>query len=261
MSSPILEVKNLKKFYEIKTGFREKSTIKALNDVSFTIQPKTTLGIVGETGCGKSTLAKTLMQIVKPTEGDILLQGTSYQAIAPSDYRKKIQMIFQDPYRSLNPRKKAVDIIAEPMIINSNKSKSECHEMAITMMDKVGLRKDYGQRYPHMFSGGQRQRIGIARALIMQPEIVICDEPVSALDVSIQAQVLNLLMDLQDEFGLTYLFISHDLAVVRHLVDHVAVMNSGEIVEYGTRNQIFFNPQHDYTKLLLSSTPKIPGKM
>jgi len=261
MTQPVLEVQNLQKHYEIKTGFRKKKTIEALKGVSFSVMPKTTLGIVGETGCGKSTLAKTIMQIVEPSSGDILIEGKSFKQISKKEYRRKIQMIFQDPYRSLNPRKKAVDIIAEPMVINSDKSKDECHELAVTMMEKVGLRRDYAQRYPHMFSGGQRQRIGIARALIMQPEIVVCDEPVSALDVSIQAQVLNLLMDLQDEFGLTYLFISHDLAVVRHLVDHVAVMNGGEIVEYGTRNQIFFNPQHDYTKLLLSSTPKIPGKM
>jgi dipeptide transport system ATP-binding protein len=166
-------------------------------------------------------------------------------------------MIFQDPYRSLNPRKKAIDIVAEPLVINSGKSKDECRELAYEMMKKVGLRTDYADRYPHMFSGGQRQRIGVARALVMKPEILVCDEPVSALDVSIQAQVINLLIDLQDEFGLTYLFISHDLAVVRHLVDNVAVMNAGEIVEYGTRNQIFFEPKHDYTKTLLASTPKI----
>jgi ABC-type oligopeptide transport system ATPase subunit len=170
-------------------------------------------------------------------------------------------MIFQDPYRSLNPRKKAIEIIAEPLIINTEKSKKECHDLAFEMMEKVGLRSDYAYRYPHMFSGGQRQRIGVARALVMKPEILVCDEPLSALDVSIQAQVINLLIDLQDEFGLTYLFISHDLSVVRHLVDHVAVMNSGEIVEYGTRNQIFFDPQHAYTKTLLASTPKILGKI
>lgn len=253
----ILEVQNLRKHYDVKVGFSEKRTIKALDGVSFSVEAKKTLGIVGETGCGKSTLAKTIMQIVEPSDGDIKIEGVSFRDIAKTAYRKKIQMIFQDPYRSLNPRKKAIDIISEPLVINSGKSKKECHEMAITMMQKVGLRPDYASRYPHMFSGGQRQRIGIARALVMQPEILVCDEPVSALDVSIQAQVINLLIDLQDEFGLTYLFISHDLAVVRHLVDHVAVMNAGQIVEYGTRNEIFFNPQHAYTKTLLASSPKI----
>lgn len=257
MTSPILQVNGLSKNYEVKTGFFEKKTIHALNDVSFSVAPKTTLGIVGETGCGKSTLAKTIMQIVSPTSGDILITGKSYKEISQKDYRRKVQMIFQDPYRSLNPRKKAIDIITEPLVINSDKSKEECRELALTMMQKVGLRSDYANRYPHMFSGGQRQRIGIARALIMQPEIVICDEPVSALDVSIQAQVIDLLIHLQDEFGLTYLFISHDLAVVRHLVDHVAVMNAGKIVEYGTKNEIFFNPQHHYTQTLLASIPKI----
>ncbi len=257
MTSPILEVKNLQKHYEVKTGFRKKQTIKALQDVSFSVQPRTTLGIVGETGSGKSTLIKTIMQIVQPTRGDIHIHGQSYKQIPKLEYLKKIQMIFQDPYRSLNPRKKIVDIISEPLIIHTKNSKSQCREMVVEMMEKVGLRSDYIDRYPHMFSGGQRQRIGIARAFIMRPEIILCDEPVSSLDVSIQVQVLNLLMDLQDEFGLTYLFISHDLSVVRHLVDHVAVMKEGEIVEYGSRNQIFSNPEHDYTKLLLSSAPQI----
>ena len=197
------------------------------------------------------------MQIVSPSGGDMRINDVSYRDIPQNEYRKKIQMIFQDPYRSLNPRKKAIDIITEPLVINSSKSKDECHQVALEMMRKVGLRPEYAQRYPHMFSGGQRQRIGVARALIMQPEIVICDEPVSALDVSIQAQVINLLIDLQNEFGLTYLFISHDLSVVRHLVDQVAVMYLGEIVEYGTRDQIFFDPQHPYTKALLASTPQV----
>lgn len=257
MSFPILEIKDLNKNYELKTGLFKKEIIHALNGVSFAVRPKTTLGIVGETGCGKSTLAKTIMQIVPPSSGDILVDGKSYKEIPKKDYRKKIQMIFQDPYRSLNPRKKAIDIISEPLVINTSKSKEECRQLAVTMMKKVGLRTEYADRYPHMFSGGQRQRIGVARALITQPEVVICDEPVSALDVSIQAQVINLLIDLQEEFGLTYLFISHDLAVVRHLVDHVAVMNGGKMVEYGTREEIFFNPQHHYTQTLLASSPKI----
>ncbi len=256
-TKPIIEIKDLRKSYEIKTGFRESKTLKALDGVSFALEPRTTLGIVGESGCGKSTLAKVIQQIVPPTSGDIFLNGTSFREVPQNDYRKKVQMIFQDPYRSLNPRKKAVDIIAEPMLINTDKSKEECREHAIQIMEKVGLRSDYAQRYPHMFSGGQRQRIGIARALIMKPEVVICDEPVSALDVSIQAQVLNLLMDLQNEFGLTYLFISHDLSVVRHLVDNVAVMYLGKIVEYGTRDKIFFDPKHPYTQALLASTPQI----
>lgn len=257
MTIPILKVEGLKKFYDVKTGFNSKTTLKVLNGVSFSVQPKTTLGIVGESGCGKSTLAKAVMQIVSPSAGDIQINGVSYNQIPKAEYRKKVQMVFQDPYRSLNPRKKAIDIIAEPLLINSGKSKSECHSVALEMMKKVGLRPEYANRYPHMFSGGQRQRIGVARALIMQPEILICDEPVSALDVSIQAQVINLLIDLQNEFGLTYVFISHDLSVVRHLADQVAVMYLGEIVEYGTRNQIFDDPKHPYTRALLASTPQI----
>lgn len=254
---PLLEIRNLQKDYEMKVGFGKKITLRALNEVSLVMPAKTTLGIVGESGCGKSTLAKTILQIIDPTGGDIILEGKSYKDIPKSEYRKKIQMIFQDPYRSLNPRKKAIDIIAEPLVINSKLTNDECRQAAVEMMEKVGLRADFAYRYPHMFSGGQRQRIGIARALIMHPEIIVCDEPVSALDVSIQAQVLNLLMDLQDEFGLTYLFISHDLSVVRHLVDHVAVMYLGKVVEYGTRDQIFFDPKHPYTRALLASTPQI----
>lgn len=256
-SMPVLEVSNIHKNYEIKTGFRSKKTLKVLGGISFSVAGQSTLGIVGESGCGKSTLAKTIMQIVPPTSGNILIHGKSYIDIPVKTYRQKIQMIFQDPYRSLNPRKKAIDIISEPLVINTDKTKDECHQEALEMMKKVGLRADYAYRYPHMFSGGQRQRIGIARALIMKPEIIVCDEPVSALDVSIQAQVLNLLMDLQYDFGLTYLFISHDLAVIEHMVDHVAVMYLGKIVEYGSREQIFSDPKHPYTQALLASTPHV----
>lgn len=257
MTAGVLEVKQLKKHYEIKSMLKTLGTVKALDGVSFNLKEKETLAIVGESGCGKSTLAKTLMQIETRTSGDYKINDQAIDNIKAQDFRKWIQLIFQDPYGSINPRKKAWQIIAEPLFINSNKSKEECRELSRNWMEKVGLRKEYCDRYPHMFSGGQRQRIGIARALILNPKILICDEPVSALDVSIQAQVLNLLMDLQEELGLSYLFISHDLSVVQHIADRIMVMYLGKIVEIGTRDQIFNSPQHPYTKALLNSTPKI----
>ena len=257
MTTPIIETRGLGMQYEIRSGFQKKKAFKALRGVSIKVFPKKTLGIVGESGCGKSTLAKLILQIIQPYEGDILLDGKSFRDIPKPEYRKVVQMIFQDPYRSLNPRKKAIDIVAEPLYINSSDSKSDSRDKAIEIMKKVGLRSNFAYRYPHMFSGGQRQRLGIARALIMRPKVIVCDEPVSALDVSIQAQVLNLLMDLQDEFDLTYLFISHDLSVVRHLVDDVAVMYLGKVVESGRRDQVFSDPKHPYTQALLASTPNV----
>ena len=253
----LLEVKNLKKHYAIKKLFGPKQTVKALDGVSFSLGAKKTLAIVGESGCGKSTLAKVLTQVEYKTEGDVLVDGKVTEGLARSELRKSLQMIFQDPYGSLNPRKKAWQIVAEPLRINTKLSRAECRDRAVQMMLRVGLRPEQQNRYPHMFSGGQRQRLGIARALILRPKIIICDEPVSALDVSIQAQVLNLLMELQDEFGLSYLFISHDLSVVRHISDEVLVIYLGKVVEYGSREKVFSNPQHPYTRALLSSTPKI----
>jgi len=253
----VLDVKNIKKHYDVKKAFGSGGLVKALDGISFEAKAKKTLGIVGESGCGKSTLARQLMRLEEPTEGSITLEGKDISSFERAEYQSKIQMIFQDPYSSINPRKKAWQIIAEPLLINSTLSKADCKEKACEMMKIVGLRPELANRYPHMFSGGQRQRIGIARALIQKPEIVICDEPVSALDVSIQAQVLNLLMKLQDEMGLTYLFISHDLSVVKHISDEILVMYLGKIVEYGPREQVFENPLHPYTKALMNASPSL----
>ena len=253
----IMEIKNVKKHYDVKTAFGSNGVVKALDGITFDAKEKKTLGIVGESGCGKSTLARQLMRLEEPTEGSISLEGRDITSFERSEYQSKIQMIFQDPYSSINPRKKAWQIIAEPLLINSNLSKEECRTRACDMMRIVGLRPELANRYPHMFSGGQRQRIGIARALVQNPEIVICDEPVSALDVSIQAQVLNLLMKLQDEMGLTYLFISHDLSVVKHISDEIMVMYLGKVVEYGSRDEVFMNPQHPYTKALMNASPSL----
>lgn len=254
--SEILKISNLHKEYEIKNLFKPNLKLKALSNINLSLNKKETLGIVGESGCGKSTLAKVLTRLEKRTSGDISLLGREFDSILDSEFHSQIQMVFQDPYQSLNPRKKALDIIADPLVINSNKSKSERHELVLAMMKKVGLREEYAERYPHHFSGGQRQRLGIARALMLQPEVLILDEPVSALDVSIQAQVLNLLLELQVEFNLSYLFISHDLAVVQHMSDRILVMYLGRVVEYGSRDLIFNNPLHPYTKILLDSAPK-----
>jgi dipeptide transport system ATP-binding protein len=251
----ILEIKGISKFYPVKRPFKPIQYVKALNEITFNVPANKTLGIVGESGCGKSTLAKALMNIETPTAGSVLYNGKKEDQLNPKEFRSTIQMIFQDPYSSINPRKKAWQIIAEPLFINTDLSKEECLKIACEMMDKVGLRPELAHRFPHMFSGGQRQRIGIARALVLKPKILICDEPVSALDVSIQAQVLNLLVELQDELDLTYLFISHDLSVVKHISDEILVMYLGRIVEYGNREEIFNNPLHPYTRALMASSP------
>ncbi len=240
--------------------FAEKKFVKAMDGVSLSVKKGQTIGIVGESGCGKSTLAKTLMHLETPTAGKIFVRGKESQELAPSDYRHFIQMIFQDPYSSVNPRKKAWQIIGAPLMISQNQGGLDHHEIknrAIQMMEKVGLRSELADRYPHMFSGGQRQRLGIARALMLRPSVLICDEPVSALDVSIQAQVLNLLVDLQNEYGLTYLFISHDLSVVNHLCDTIAVMYLGKIVEFGPREEVLYEPKHPYTQALIESSPNL----
>lgn len=255
----ILEVKDLKKHYVLKNLFSVRGVVKALDGVSFSLEKGKTLAVVGESGCGKTTLAKALMQIESRTSGEILFSGQSIDQLAKRDFYKKIQMIFQDPYSSINPRRRAWQIISEPAKVNEGISSSEAQGRALEVMNKVGLRPELAGRFPHMFSGGQRQRIGIARALMLRPEIIICDEPVSALDISIQAQVINLLIDLQDEFKLSYVFISHDLSVVRHISDTVMVMYLGQVVEYGTREKIFFDPAHPYTKILLASAPKVRG--
>lgn len=251
----IFKVNDLKKYYQTQSPFQEKKIIKALNGVSFSLEYKKTLGLVGESGCGKSTLAKTLLQLEEITSGNISFEDKNIDDIKSKYYRSSVQMIFQDPYNSLNPRKQAWELISAPLLINTKLSKQERFHMATEMMEQVGLRKNLAHRYPHMFSGGQRQRLGIARALILKPKIIICDEPVSALDVSIQAQVLNLMIELQNKMNLTYLFISHDLSVVKHISDFIMVMYLGKIVEYGASEEVFNNPKHPYTKALLSSAP------
>ena len=256
----ILSVRGLKKHYPLKRMFKSTKLVKAVDDISFQIQIKQTLGIVGESGCGKSSLARQLVRLETPTDGEIILNGKKIEEISRKELQSMIQMIFQDPYGSLNPRKKAWQLIAEPLLINTTLSKDECFTRSVELMEKVGLRRELAHRYPHMFSGGQRQRIGIARALALKPKILVCDEPVSALDVSIQAQVLNLLLKLQDSMGLTYLFIGHDLHVIKHISDTIMVMYLGKIVEYGGRDQIFEDPQHPYTKALISSSPDFHKK-
>lgn len=255
MIEPALEVSDLRKYYPVKKLFQGPRSIKALDGVSFTLQPNRTLAVVGESGCGKSTLAKVLTQVEEPTGGSFRLEGRDAGTIPVRERVRLLQMIFQDPYSSINPRKKTWQIIAEPLRIHSTISTDEARTRALEIMGQVGLGPEAADRYPHMFSGGQRQRIGIARALILQPKIMICDEPVSALDISIQAQVINLLIELQDAWGLSYLFISHDLSVVRHLADDVLVMYLGKIVEYGPRSAIFGKSKHPYTRALLASSP------
>jgi dipeptide transport system ATP-binding protein len=263
VKAPIVEAKGLRRVYEIKRGlFREPGRLQAVGGISFAIEPGKTLAVVGESGCGKSTLARMVTLIEKPTEGSLTLDGID--AVDPPsnrtrDLRRMVQFVFQNPYGSLNPRKKVGTILEEPLAINTGLSSSERTERARAMMAKVGLRPEHYGRYPHMFSGGQRQRIAIARALMLSPKLVVADEPVSALDVSIQAQVLNLLADLQAEMGLAYLFISHDLGVVRHIAHDVLVMYLGHAVEQGPKERIYARPLHPYTQALLSSTPGITG--
>ena len=234
--------------------------MKALDGISFRLERGKTLAIVGESGCGKSTLGRLLTMIEEPTEGELYYNGHNFlekDKATKALRRKKIQIVFQNPYASLNPRKKIGSILEEPLIINTKLSAKERKEKVLLMMAKVGLRPEFYDRYPHMFSGGQRQRIAIARGLMLEPDIVVADEPVSALDVSVRAQVLNLMMDLQSELGLSYVFISHDLSVVEHIADEVMVMYLGRCVEQGSSEQIFANPQHPYTQALLSATPRL----
>jgi len=261
MSETIFQISHLKKHYEINLGlFKAPKIVKAVDDISFEVKKGEILSIVGESGCGKSTTAKMILKIEEPTGGEILFEGADITKLKGNDlteYRKKVQIIFQDPYSSLNPRWKVGQIIGEPLKLNSDMSNKEIKERVLYLMDKVGMLPEWYDRYPHQFSGGQRQRIGIARALALNPEIIVCDEPVSALDVSIQAQVLNLLLDLQEEFNLTYIFISHDLSVVNHISDRIVVMYFGSIVEMKSAQELFENPEHAYTQKLLSAIPKI----
>ena len=251
----IMQVQNVARHYKVSNGlFREKSTVKALDGVSFKLKAGSTLAIVGESGCGKSTLARVVAMIEEPTSGHIEINGKLADLDEPGT-RKSVQIVFQDPYGSLNPRHKVGTILEEPLLLNTKKSNEERRHLAIEMMTRVGLRPEHIDRYPHMFSGGQRQRIAIARAMMLDPKILVLDEPVSALDLSIQAQVLNLLIDLQDSLGLAYIFISHDLSVVRHISEDVMVMYLGKVVEAGPATTIFDAPSHPYTEALLSATP------
>lgn len=258
----LIEVKNLKKYFVEKDGLIKKNIkeVKAVDDVSFYIKKGETLGLVGESGCGKSTLGRTLIRLYDVTDGKIIFDGVDISKNKEKDlkqFRKRVQTIFQDPYASLNPNMTARDIIKEPLDIHTKLSNAQKNEVAYEMLEKVGLSREHANRYPHEFSGGQRQRIGIARALSVKPDFIFCDEPISALDVSIQAQVINLLDDLKDEFGITYLFIAHDLSMVRYISDRVCVMYLGSIVEIGNSSEIYENPRHPYTKALLSSIPSI----
>lgn len=258
----IITARNLKKYYTVQEGmfFKTSKTLKALDGASFSIKPGKTFSVVGESGCGKSTLARLITMIERPTSGDFEVDGINAVTSNPQAMkalRSKVQIVFQDPYGSLNPRKKVGSILEEPLKINTNMTKGQRREKSMAMMEKVGLSKEQYARYPHMFSGGQRQRIAVARALMLNPALVVADEPVSALDVSVQAQALNLLMDLQEEMNLAYLFISHDLSVVRLISDEVMVMYLGRPVEQGDKNVIFENPLHPYTMALLAATPHV----
>ena len=253
----LVEVKHLKEYFNIATGAFTSKPLKAVDDVSFSIRKGETLGLVGESGCGKTTVGRTLLHLYKPTAGEIFFDGKKVETRQEIlEYRKKSAMVFQDPYSSLNPRMTVADIIGEPLDVHKlYSSKKEREEKILDLMARVGLNSEHANRYAHEFSGGQRQRIGIARAMAMNPEFVVCDEPVSALDVSIQAQVINMFDELQEQMGLTYLFIAHDLLVVRHISDRIAVMYLGKMVELADANEIYDHPLHPYTKCLMSAVP------
>ena len=258
--TPLLEVKDLKKWFPAKKSpfSREKVFIKAVDGVSFTLNEGETLGVVGESGCGKSTMGRSVLRLLEPTGGQVIFNGVDYTALKDRelrDSRKDLQIIFQDPYASLDPRMTIGDIIAEPLDIQLKLPAKERMQRVLETMERAGLNTRFVNRYPHEFSGGQRQRIGIARAIVLNPKIMVCDEPVSALDVSIQAQVINLLMDLQKEMGMAYIFISHDLSVIKHISDRVAVMYLGHLVEIADKKDIYAHPMHPYTVALLSAIP------
>jgi dipeptide transport system ATP-binding protein len=256
----VLEARNLVRDYNVGGSlFGAGRVVHAVKNLSFSLEQGKTLAIVGESGSGKSTLARILTLIDRQTAGELLLDGEPVDIVktgVTKAMRRKVQIVFQNPYGSLNPRQKIGDVLMEPLLLNTDMPPSERRDLAMQMLLKVGLQPEHFNRYPHMFSGGQRQRIAIARAIILRPSLLVLDEPVSALDLSVQAQILNLLADLQDEFGLTYVFISHDLSVVRYIADEVMVMYLGEAVEYGTREKLFSNPEHPYTRALFAATPK-----
>ena len=257
MADTLVEVRNLKEYFNIATGAFTTRPLKAVDDVSFSIHRGETLGLVGESGCGKTTVGRTLLHLYKPTAGQIFFDGKEVKTKKDVlEYRRKSAMVFQDPYSSLNPRMTVADIIGEPLDVHKMyANKKEREEKILSLMAKVGLNSEHANRYAHEFSGGQRQRIGIARAMAMNPQFVVCDEPVSALDVSIQAQVINMFDELQEQMGLTYLFIAHDLLVVRHISDRIAVMYLGKMVELADATEIYDHPLHPYTKCLMSAVP------
>ncbi|GGP23818.1 peptide ABC transporter ATP-binding protein [Silvimonas iriomotensis] len=260
-TAPVLVARELSRHYHVSRGFlRGQATVKALNSVSFELAPHRTLAVVGESGCGKSTLARQLTMVETPTSGSLSIAGievASASKTALRELRPRVQMVFQNPYASLNPRKKVGTQLAEPLLLNTQLSPAEREARVRDMMQRVGLRPEHYHRYPHMFSGGQRQRIAVARAMMLNPQILVADEPTSALDVSIQAQILNLFMDLQEEFGTAYVFVSHNLSVVEHMADDVMVMYFGSTVEYGPNDAIMTNPLHPYTRALMQATPAI----
>ena len=255
-SEYLVEVKDLKQHFPIKTGFMKTTYLKAVDGVSFAIKPGETLGLVGESGCGKTTVGRTLLRLYEPTSGQVLFNGEEVTDKNITALRKEMQMVFQDPYSSLDPRMTVEDIIGEPLDVHKlYTSKAERREKILNLMELVGLNAEHATRYAHEFSGGQRQRIGIARALAVDPKFIVCDEPVSALDVSIQAQVVNMFEDLQEKLGVAYLFIAHDLLIVRHISDRIAVMYLGKIVEIGEAGALYQNSLHPYTRALLSAVP------
>lgn len=260
MSQELLTVKNLKKYYPITGGVfgKEVGVVKAVDDVSFSVKKGETLGLVGESGCGKSTTGRSLLRLIEPTSGEVYFEEKAVTSLKKEELRqirRDMQIVFQDPFASLNPRHNIERILEEPLMVHKMGASAERRKKVHEMLEIVGLSSYHAQRYPHQFSGGQRQRIGIARALMLHPKLIVADEPVSALDVSIQSQVLNLMQDLQKEFGLTYLFIAHDLSVVRHISDRVGVMYLGRLVELTTSEQLYDNPLHPYTQALLSAVP------
>ena len=256
MSEPLLEVRDLKQHFPIKTGWFKTLPLKAVDGVSFTIDEGETLGLVGESGCGKTPVGRTILPLYKPTSGEVIYRGTQITDKNIAEYRKEMQIVFQDPYSSLNPRMTVADIVGEPLDIHHlYANKAERAEKIASLLNLVGLNSDHARRYAHEFSGGQRQRIGIARALAVDPKFIVCDEPVSALDVSIQAQVINTFEELQQKLGIAYLFIAHDLLVVQHISRRIAVMYLGRIVEIGPSDEIINNPMHPYTQSLISAIP------